>query len=215
MWRIARITLVADCIASVDARSGSVGGRLRRPFGRARDLVHLGTPDRRDSALESGFTVTAIGLTHDKRWVDATRVLSDVGEVDALASPDDLLHHDPGVGLGHLDEKLPDDVVVFPALHGPFGEDGVIQGHLEALNVPYVGAGVLASAVCMDKGIAKSVLHDHRTARGGVAPGVPVRVVARGHGRGGRRAGPSRVREARQSRVVHRRGQGVRRRRAG
>ncbi len=51
--------------------------------------------------------------------------------------------------------------MVFPVLHGPFGEDGVIQGHLEALGVPYVGAGVLSSAVCMDKGIAKSVLHDH------------------------------------------------------
>jgi D-alanine-D-alanine ligase len=51
--------------------------------------------------------------------------------------------------------------VVFPVLHGPFGEDGLIQGHLEALGLPYVGAGVLSSAICMDKGIAKSVLHDH------------------------------------------------------
>jgi len=114
------------------------------------------------TALESGFVVKAIGLTHDKRWVDATRVLSDIDEVDALASPDDLLHHDKGVELGHLDEGLPPDAVVFPALHGPFGEDGVIQGHLEAINVPYVGAGVLSSAVCMDKGISKSVLHDNR-----------------------------------------------------
>ena len=51
--------------------------------------------------------------------------------------------------------------MVFPVLHGPFGEDGVLQGHLEAMGVPYVGAGVLASAICMDKGIAKSVLRDH------------------------------------------------------
>ncbi|MGN9840049.1 D-alanine--D-alanine ligase family protein [Nonomuraea sp. H19] len=41
--------------------------------------------------------------------------------------------------------------VVFPVLHGPFGEDGVIQGHLETLGIPYVGCGVLASAVAMDK----------------------------------------------------------------
>ncbi len=114
------------------------------------------------TALESGFVVKAIGLTHDKRWVDANRVLADVDEVDALDSPDDLLHHDRTVELRHLDEGLPRDVVVFPALHGSFGEDGVIQGHLEALNVPYVGAGVLSSAICMDKGISKSVLHDHR-----------------------------------------------------
>lgn len=41
--------------------------------------------------------------------------------------------------------------VVFPVLHGPFGEDGVVQGHLETLGIPYVGCGVLASAVAMDK----------------------------------------------------------------
>lgn len=41
--------------------------------------------------------------------------------------------------------------VVFPALHGPFGEDGTVQGLLELVDVPYVGAGVLASALCMDK----------------------------------------------------------------
>ena len=41
--------------------------------------------------------------------------------------------------------------VVFPVLHGPYGEDGVVQGHLEALGLPYVGCGVLASAVAMDK----------------------------------------------------------------
>ncbi|MFD1933372.1 D-alanine--D-alanine ligase family protein [Nonomuraea mangrovi] len=41
--------------------------------------------------------------------------------------------------------------VAFPVLHGPFGEDGVLQGHLETLGIPYVGCGVLASAVAMDK----------------------------------------------------------------
>jgi D-alanine-D-alanine ligase len=50
----------------------------------------------------------------------------------------------PGRGLQGAD-------VVFPALHGPFGEDGTVQGLLECLDVPYVGAGVLASALCMDK----------------------------------------------------------------
>jgi D-alanine-D-alanine ligase len=41
--------------------------------------------------------------------------------------------------------------VAFPVLHGPFGEDGVLQGYLETLRIPYVGCGVLASAVAMDK----------------------------------------------------------------
>ena len=47
--------------------------------------------------------------------------------------------------------------VVFPVLHGPYGEDGTVQGLLELANVPYVGAGVLASAVGMDKAMMKVV----------------------------------------------------------
>ncbi len=60
---------------------------------------------------------------------------------------------------------LSDVDVVFPVLHGPFGEDGTVQGLLELANVPYVGAGVLGSALCMDKDVFKAVLRDH---------GVPV-----------------------------------------
>ena len=61
--------------------------------------------------------------------------------------------------------------VVFPIVHGPYGEDGTLQGLLELANVPYVGAGVLASAVAMDKAVAKVLLQ----ARG--LPVVPGRVV--------------------------------------
>jgi D-alanine-D-alanine ligase len=57
----------------------------------------------------------------------------------------------PGQGLDGVD-------VVFPVLHGPFGEDGTVQGLLECLDVPYVGAGVLASAVCMDKVMFKELM---------------------------------------------------------
>jgi D-alanine-D-alanine ligase len=63
--------------------------------------------------------------------------------------------------------------VIFPVLHGPYGEDGTIQGLLELANVPYVGAGVLASAVGMDKGLMKLVF----SARG--LPVCPYRVVLR------------------------------------
>ena len=58
---------------------------------------------------------------------------------------------DPGGGLLGAD-------AVFPVLHGPFGEDGTVQGLLELLDVPYVGAGVLASSLCMDKVVFKEVL---------------------------------------------------------
>jgi D-alanine-D-alanine ligase len=57
----------------------------------------------------------------------------------------------PGEGLLGAD-------VAFPVLHGPFGEDGTVQGLLELLELPYVGAGVLASALCMDKIVFKEVL---------------------------------------------------------
>jgi D-alanine-D-alanine ligase len=72
----------------------------------------------------------------------------------------------PGRGLRGAD-------VVFPVLHGPFGEDGIVQGLLEALGVPYVGAGVLASAVCMDKVLSKELL-----SRAGI-PQVEFRAVRR------------------------------------
>ena len=57
----------------------------------------------------------------------------------------------PGRGWPEID-------VVFPVLHGPFGEDGTVQGLLELLDVPYVGAGVLASAACMDKIVFKELM---------------------------------------------------------
>ncbi len=57
-----------------------------------------------------------------------------------------------------LGERLPGVDVVFPVLHGPFGEDGTVQGLLECLDLPYVGAGVLASAVCMNKVVFKQLM---------------------------------------------------------
>jgi D-alanine-D-alanine ligase len=61
---------------------------------------------------------------------------------------------EPGTGLLGAD-------AVFPALHGPFGEDGTVQGLLELLDVPYVGAGVLASSLSMDKALFKDLMAAH------------------------------------------------------
>src|SRR4030095_10297369 len=55
--------------------------------------------------------------------------------------------------------------VIFPLLHGPYGEDGTVQGLLELADLPYVGSGVLASALAMDKAMCKQVLR---------AAGIPV-----------------------------------------
>ena len=61
---------------------------------------------------------------------------------------------------GSVPATLADVDVVLPVLHGPFGEDGTVQGLLELAGVPYVGAGVAASALCMDKDLFKAVLRD-------------------------------------------------------
>ena len=81
---------------------------------------------------------------HEVLWVEIDRA----GE---WRSEGQRLTVTPGAGLLEAD-------VVFPVLHGPFGEDGVTQGLLEALDVPYVGAGVAASAVCMDKVLFKGLM---------------------------------------------------------
>jgi D-alanine-D-alanine ligase len=124
------------------------------------------------------FEVVAVGITPDGSWV-----LTD-GDPDALAITDRQL---PGVSsesgtelaltadpgrAGQLVSLSPGGAevlasvdVVFPVLHGPYGEDGTIQGLLELAGVPYVGAGVLASAAGMDKEFTKKLL---------VAEGLPI-----------------------------------------
>jgi D-alanine-D-alanine ligase len=83
----------------------------------------------------------------------------------------EALRLEPGNGLLGAD-------VVFPALHGPFGEDGTVQGLLELLDVPYVGAGVLASSLSMDKALFKDLMAahgvpqvDYAVVRDGAGPG--------------------------------------------
>ena len=81
---------------------------------------------------------------HAARWVEIDRD-------GAWRHEGERLSLDPGEGLLEVD-------VVFPALHGPFGEDGTVQGVLETLDVAYVGAGVAASALCMDKVLFKELM---------------------------------------------------------
>jgi D-alanine-D-alanine ligase len=88
----------------------------------------------------------------------------EVGRDGVWRRDGDVLALEPGRGLA-------DAEVAFPALHGPFGEDGTVQGLLECLEIPYVGAGVLASALCMDKVMFKELM-----ARNGV-PQVDYRAV--------------------------------------
>lgn len=116
------------------------------------------------------FEVVPVGITPDGGWVlgrDDPAALSihnrELPTVDrtgtALALPPDPT----AGGLVRLDKGRAGEVlsavdVVFPALHGPYGEDGTIQGLLELTGTPYVGAGVLSSAVAMDKEFTKKLL---------------------------------------------------------
>ena len=97
------------------------------------------------------------------RVVGITRAGTWVGGGDSL---DELIVDSGDTALPHIDDRAaPVDIsaaldvdVVFPVLHGPWGEDGTVQGLLEMHGVPYVGSGVLASALAMDKGFMKAAL---------------------------------------------------------
>ncbi|MFC4060719.1 D-alanine--D-alanine ligase family protein [Planomonospora corallina] len=122
----------------------------------------------------SKYDVVPIGIAQDGRWVLAAedqRYAIEGGELPAVevrgaelalqSGGSSLVVHEPGsipVELGRVD-------VVFPVMHGPFAEDGTIQGLLEMAGVRYVGSGVLASAVGMDKAYMKMLL---------AASGLPV-----------------------------------------
>ncbi len=95
------------------------------------------------------YDVTAIGITHDGRWVEESADWPDLAQGALPSVREDF----PEFSWDRLREMD----VVFPLLHGPWGEDGTVQGLLEVAGVRYVGAGVLASAVGMDKPFTKTV----------------------------------------------------------
>jgi D-alanine-D-alanine ligase len=124
-------------------------------------------------ALEgAGHEVVGVEIGRDGRWaLGASNRLSlgpkAVPELEAEASNRLLLASEgPGETLpvpaadGAVPATLAAVDVVFPILHGPFGEDGTVQGLLELADVPYVGPGHTASAVCMDKDLFKKILRD-------------------------------------------------------
>ena len=111
----------------------------------ARSVVEALDPQR--------YEVREIEIGRDGRWALPERARQ--AELEAvrgssLPVPTNGVPPEP---LGEID-------VVFPVLHGPFGEDGTVQGLLELAGVAYVGAGVTASALCMDKDLFKSVMRD-------------------------------------------------------
>jgi D-alanine-D-alanine ligase len=119
----------------------------------ARSVLEALDPDR--------YETTTIAIGRDGRWAIGPG-RGETGEELALLEGESvpvtqslpvLADSKPAAAIGAVD-------VVLPVLHGPFGEDGTVQGLLELANVPYVGAGVAASALCMDKDLFKAVLRD-------------------------------------------------------
>ena len=107
------------------------------------------------------YDVEPIGITRNGAWVLAEGAVAAL-EAGADAMPDHLTADGPAVdALPALASSDNETTVVLPVLHGPMGEDGTMQGLLELAGVPYVGAGVLASALCMDKVAFKDHLAGH------------------------------------------------------
>ncbi|HZT06669.1 MAG TPA: D-alanine--D-alanine ligase family protein [Chloroflexota bacterium] len=117
----------------------------------ARSLVRAIDPDR--------YTVLPIKIDHEGSWL-----LSEPGSPAATSTQRVLPSADPGrrgfvclATSGNPDGDFYEIDVAFPLVHGTYGEDGCLQGLLEMAGIPYVGSGVLASAVSMDKIVMKSV----------------------------------------------------------
>ncbi len=112
------------------------------------------------------YDVRSIEISRDGRWQHPRPVrgeLAGAAAADPTAAPSTDDDSDAGLPIptgGRAPEPLGDVDVVFPVLHGPFGEDGTVQGLLELAGVAYVGSGVTASALCMDKDLFKSVMRD-------------------------------------------------------
>ena len=109
------------------------------------------------------YNVILVGITEDGHWlkVDSTEEIKNdtwrESKVSAVLSPDATEKCLLVMEEGRV-EKVPVDVV-FPVLHGLYGEDGTVQGILELARIPYVGCGVLASAVSMDKLSTKIIVN--------------------------------------------------------
>ena len=99
-----------------------------------------------ESLAPESYEVVTVAIGRDGRW--------------ELGSGDGSVAETLPVPAANAPATLGAVDVVLPILHGPFGEDGTVQGLLELAGVPYVGAGVAASALCMDKDLFKKVLRD-------------------------------------------------------
>ncbi|WP_027410268.1 D-alanine--D-alanine ligase [Anoxybacillus tepidamans] len=114
---------------------------------------------------QAKFDVIPIYITTEGQWVKGEKLTGPIQDVKQLEMKPEAktilpvaLNQKPVAAEMHMHEQKEETIdVIFPLLHGPNGEDGTVQGLLELLNLPYVGNGVLASAVGMDKVMMKNL----------------------------------------------------------
>jgi len=120
-----------------------------------------------DTLSRDKYEVTEIGITRDGRWFSGAHVLESLqaGTMESLQPIYLLPQPDHGrlyLQNGSALRSFAELDVFFPVLHGTYGEDGLIQGLFELSQVPYVGAGVTASATCMNKSLFKHLMRSVR-----------------------------------------------------
>lgn len=104
------------------------------------------------------YRTVAIGIDRNGQWHTPSLPQLHSGGLDQNALPERLIVSGTPSSASDISSlSSTNNVVVIPVIHGPLGEDGTVQGLLELLNLPYVGSGVLGSAVAMDKAIAKTI----------------------------------------------------------
>ncbi|PYS10618.1 MAG: D-alanine--D-alanine ligase A [Acidobacteria bacterium] len=103
------------------------------------------------------YEVVPIGITHEGRWLASTKAVAMLPAKDQIQK---VLTDGEPITLPAEPASQAIVDVIFPILHGTYGEDGTMQGFLELANVPYVGAGVLGSAIGMDKDVMKRLLRE-------------------------------------------------------
>ena len=151
---------------------GGRSGEHEVSLASARSVMSALDPDK--------YEIIPVGITREGAWIVGADPMHALEEEDFARTRSAAMFADPSerglwaskreAEVTHLRERTPDERklaalsrvdVVFPVLHGTFGEDGTVQGLLELAGVPYVGAGVLCSALAMDKIAFKDVITAH------------------------------------------------------
>lgn len=115
-----------------------------------------------DSLKKAGHTVLPIGITDEGQWLHHPDIQAMLSQGGDRGRAQKVFLDLSFMGQGLICHGEPLDVdIVFPVLHGPFGEDGTIQGALELAGIPYVGSGVLGSALAMDKAQMKAAFRSY------------------------------------------------------